>query len=267
MNRTEAFNLIAKKQGDVSAAGLFVDDLGPVEEKRDGSLDLGLPSSRKQVDLGTEPLNKAESKLVQAYLNELAAQEQDHINLTNACKKVISAYEKSMERIAEMEFPELQEPQPAPEQVPYSQWEANGQKEGGDVAEEAEDEPELKAKNKDNAAAAASGASSSNRKRGRPSHVCLPKEAINVLKEWLYSHAKYPYPSQADKEAMAEDTKLSIKQINNWFINARRRYLTNEKKVSKCLFRSKFSFINFPFFFLKTDKKRRTVDEAEEWVE
>ena len=139
-----------------------------------------------------------------------------------------------------MEFPELQEPQPAPEQVPYSQWEANGQKEGGDVAEEAEDEPELKAKNKDNAAAA-SGASSSNRKRGRPSHVCLPKEAINVLKEWLYSHAKYPYPSQADKEAMAEDTKLSIKQINNWFINARRRYLTNEKKVSK--------FVSFKVLF------------------
>jgi hypothetical protein len=133
LNRTEAFNLIMKKQGkthstgfsvdkrfffrfvffdfvshlvldDVSAAGLFLDDLPPIKEKADGALDLGLPKARQDVDLGTSPLKKSESKLVQAYLNELAAQEQDHINLTNACKKVISAYEKSMERIAEVDF-------------------------------------------------------------------------------------------------------------------------------------------------------------------
>jgi hypothetical protein len=34
---------------------------------------------------------------------------------------------------------------------------------------------------------------------------------------------------QSDKDLMAEQTGLSIKQINNWFINARRRHLHADK--------------------------------------
>jgi DNA-directed RNA polymerase delta subunit len=49
------------------------------------------------------------------------------------------------------------------------------------------------------------------------------------MKDWLYTHVDNPYPSQADKDAMVDATGLTIKQINNWFINARRRYLTTNK--------------------------------------
>ncbi|XP_051802232.1 homeobox protein Meis1a isoform X2 [Acanthochromis polyacanthus] len=58
----------------------------------------------------------------------------------------------------------------------------------------------------------------SSKKRG-----VFPKVAINVLRAWLFHHLKHPYPSEEQKKQLAQDTSLSILQVNNWFINARRR--------------------------------------------
>ncbi|EFC38393.1 predicted protein [Naegleria gruberi] len=51
----------------------------------------------------------------------------------------------------------------------------------------------------------------------------LPKEAVEQLKEWLYDHLFHPYPSDAQKNQLSNQTSLEMKSINNWFINARRR--------------------------------------------
>jgi len=53
----------------------------------------------------------------------------------------------------------------------------------------------------------------------------LPKSATNLLKKWLYDHLLHPYPSEEEKAALASQTGLSLNQICNWFINARRRIL------------------------------------------
>nr|CAD58394.2 putative knotted-1-like protein [Helianthus tuberosus] len=52
----------------------------------------------------------------------------------------------------------------------------------------------------------------------------LPKEARQQLLDWWTRHYKWPYPSEAQKLALAESTGLDQKQINNWFINQRKRH-------------------------------------------
>ncbi|KAM6562244.1 hypothetical protein CsatB_022242 [Cannabis sativa] len=52
----------------------------------------------------------------------------------------------------------------------------------------------------------------------------LPREARQTLLDWWNLHYKWPYPTEADKNALAETTGLDQKQINNWFINQRKRH-------------------------------------------
>ncbi|XP_071901164.1 homeobox protein knotted-1-like 2 [Coffea arabica] len=52
----------------------------------------------------------------------------------------------------------------------------------------------------------------------------LPKEARQILLNWWKVHCDWPYPTEADKIALASSTGLDQKQINNWFINQRKRH-------------------------------------------
>ncbi|KAM3358671.1 homeobox protein knotted-1-like 6 [Capsicum galapagoense] len=52
----------------------------------------------------------------------------------------------------------------------------------------------------------------------------LPKEARQMLLAWWTDHYRWPYPTEADKNSLAESTGLDPKQINNWFINQRKRH-------------------------------------------
>ncbi|RNA30531.1 Homeobox [Brachionus plicatilis] len=61
---------------------------------------------------------------------------------------------------------------------------------------------------------------SSKNKRG-----ILPKSATNVMKKWLFQHIVHPYPTEEEKRQIAMKTNLTLIQVNNWFINARRRIL------------------------------------------
>ncbi|XP_029568151.1 homeobox protein PKNOX1.1 isoform X3 [Salmo trutta] len=53
----------------------------------------------------------------------------------------------------------------------------------------------------------------------------LPKQATNVMRSWLFQHIGHPYPTEDEKKQIATQTNLSLLQVNNWFINARRRIL------------------------------------------
>ncbi|KAJ4802078.1 Homeobox protein knotted-1-like 1 [Rhynchospora pubera] len=57
------------------------------------------------------------------------------------------------------------------------------------------------------------------RKKGK-----LPRDARSTLLDWWTTHYRWPYPTEEDKVRLASMTGLDPKQINNWFINQRKRH-------------------------------------------
>ena len=49
------------------------------------------------------------------------------------------------------------------------------------------------------------------------------KSATTIMRNWLYANLSHPYPSEEQKKVLSSQTNLTILQVNNWFINARRR--------------------------------------------
>ncbi|KAJ4831920.1 Oxysterol-binding protein OBPa [Turnera subulata] len=57
------------------------------------------------------------------------------------------------------------------------------------------------------------------RKKGK-----LPKDARKALLDWWNNHYKWPYPTEEEKARLSDISGLNQKQINNWFINQRKRH-------------------------------------------
>jgi hypothetical protein len=55
------------------------------------------------------------------------------------------------------------------------------------------------------------------------------RESVKILKNWLSTHSKHPYPNEEEKEMLQKQTGLSKTQITNWLANTRRR---NKNAVS-----------------------------------
>ncbi|RMZ69574.1 homeodomain-containing [Pyrenophora seminiperda CCB06] len=58
----------------------------------------------------------------------------------------------------------------------------------------------------------------------------LPKEATNMLKDWFQQNRQSPYPTEDQKMDLCSRTGLSLNQVSNWFINARRRAPQKEQR-------------------------------------
>ncbi|XP_050217243.1 homeobox protein knotted-1-like 3 isoform X2 [Mercurialis annua] len=63
----------------------------------------------------------------------------------------------------------------------------------------------------------------------------LPGDTTSVLKQWWQSHSKWPYPTEEDKARLVQETGLQLKQINNWFINQRKRNWHSNPSTSTVL--------------------------------
>ncbi|KAH9777618.1 homeobox protein knotted-1-like 7 [Citrus sinensis] len=78
----------------------------------------------------------------------------------------------------------------------------------------------------------------------------LPGDTTSVLKTWWQQHSKWPYPTEDDKAKLVEETGLQLKQINNWFINQRKRnWHSNSQSVTSLKSKRKRFMKLVPNFF------------------
>lgn len=75
----------------------------------------------------------------------------------------------------------------------------------------------------------------SNLKRNRSAKQ-LPEDAVDLLNEWFESHLNHPYPSNDEKQRLADKCGITVKQVNSWFCNRRNRSQnTKPKRIKKQL--------------------------------
>lgn len=81
----------------------------------------------------------------------------------------------------------------------------------------------------------------------QPAEQCfsLPKRTSSrmrgqtkALRQWFFAHPDHPYPSEEDKQELAHGTGLTKTQIQNWFINSRRRQRILDKSRRSTITRS-----------------------------
>jgi len=67
-------------------------------------------------------------------------------------------------------------------------------------------------------------------------HQQLPEEAVDIMNEWFTEHINNPYPTQIEKERLADECKITIKQVTAWFSNRRNRsQYTKPKRMQRVL--------------------------------
>jgi len=59
--------------------------------------------------------------------------------------------------------------------------------------------------------------------RSRKNSTRFSRRAVTILKGWLRDHNDNPYPNEAEKDELKQNTGLTRTQISNWLANARRR--------------------------------------------
>ena len=74
---------------------------------------------------------------------------------------------------------------------------------------------------------------SSNEDETKKKRKRTDKETKEHLLNWLNDHIDHPYPDEFEKELLQNETNMTRSQIDNWFINARRRYLPSKKSMKR----------------------------------
>ncbi|CAH0549661.1 unnamed protein product [Brassicogethes aeneus] len=56
-------------------------------------------------------------------------------------------------------------------------------------------------------------------------HQKLPRFSVDILRIWLSEHVHHAFPTAAQKLTLSQEANLTVLQVDNWFVNARRRIL------------------------------------------
>jgi len=61
----------------------------------------------------------------------------------------------------------------------------------------------------------------------------LPGYAVHVLKQWFDVHHEHPYPTVEQKQELAVQARVSVKQVSNWLTNMRKRHWSAQGKRAR----------------------------------
>jgi hypothetical protein len=61
-------------------------------------------------------------------------------------------------------------------------------------------------------------------KPAKKARTKISNDSKRILFDWLKKHKQDPYPRADEKSRLCKETGLTLIQLNNWLINARRRY-------------------------------------------
>ena len=61
----------------------------------------------------------------------------------------------------------------------------------------------------------------------------LSEEAVDLLNEWFEDHLNNPYPQPEEKERLARQGGITVKQVTAWFSNRRNRTQNTKPKRMK----------------------------------
>ncbi|XP_022745698.1 homeobox protein knotted-1-like 1 [Durio zibethinus] len=76
----------------------------------------------------------------------------------------------------------------------------------------------------------------------------LPKDARMTLLDWWNNRYRWPYPTEEEKLKLSEITGLDQKQINNWFINQRKRHWKPSEDMKFALMEGVAGHIGGPMY-------------------
>ncbi|XP_050390430.2 uncharacterized protein LOC126809721 [Patella vulgata] len=65
----------------------------------------------------------------------------------------------------------------------------------------------------------------------RPQYKLLSSAAKNILNDWYECHSEHPYPTDEEKEDLAEKAGVSPAQVKSWFANKRSRTNNTKRQV------------------------------------
>ncbi|CAL5380474.1 unnamed protein product [Camellia sinensis] len=77
----------------------------------------------------------------------------------------------------------------------------------------------------------------------------LSKDARIALLDWWNTHYRWPYPTEEEKMKLSDVTGLDQKQINNWFVNQRKRHWRPSEDMRFALMEGVSGGIGEPVYF------------------
>ncbi|XP_061610610.1 homeobox protein Meis2b isoform X2 [Phyllopteryx taeniolatus] len=91
-----------------------------------------------------------------------------------------------------------------------------GPSSGGHVSQSGDNTSELGDGLDNSLASPGTGDEDDQDKKRQKKRGIFPKVATNIMRAWLFQHLTHPYPSEEQKKQLAQDTGLTILQVNNW---------------------------------------------------